>query len=75
MILLTAVFVLDRGPNFGIGDGNGVFGGEHGKYPKNIVVKQEGADSTMPGGKPYRPSIEVKPEGIALAARAALAVG
>ncbi len=33
MILLAAVFVLDRGPQFGVGHGDGVFAGEHGKYP------------------------------------------
>ena len=62
VILLATVFVLNRGPKFGIGHGNGVFGGEHGKYPKNIVVKQEGADSTMPCRKPYKCCPPPRPE-------------
>ncbi len=32
VIFLAAIFILDRGPQFGVSHGNGVFAGEHGKY-------------------------------------------
>ena len=33
VIFLAAIFVLNRGPQFGVSHGDGVFAGEHGKYP------------------------------------------